>query len=102
MGCNYMDYSEDACLVMFTNGQSERAWLSIQQYRQGFNPSNYHLSKKPFINNYNNNKHFYELKENELPYHEIPEPNQSIQLSNKERKILINIISGNISYIQNI
>lgn len=51
MGVNYMDYSEDACLIMFTNGQSERAWQSIYQYRQGFNPTLAKYSNQLFIYN---------------------------------------------------
>eukprot|EP00486_Rosalina_sp_Unknown_P012688 CAMPEP_0201594468 /NCGR_PEP_ID=MMETSP0190_2-20130828/191774_1 /ASSEMBLY_ACC=CAM_ASM_000263 /TAXON_ID=37353 /ORGANISM="Rosalina sp." /LENGTH=624 /DNA_ID=CAMNT_0048054093 /DNA_START=66 /DNA_END=1941 /DNA_ORIENTATION=+ len=39
MYMNYMDYVEDACMVMFTQLQKARADASIQQYRGGFTPT---------------------------------------------------------------
>ena len=50
MYCNYMDYVNDACMVMFSRGQYDRAWASIFQFRQGFNPSSIVTADVEYIN----------------------------------------------------
>jgi len=39
MYMNYMDYVEDACMVMFTELQKQRAFASINTWRGGFSPT---------------------------------------------------------------
>ncbi|MFN6038563.1 MAG: M43 family zinc metalloprotease [Bacteroidota bacterium] len=55
---NYMDYSKDGCMTMFTKGQKERMWSFLNTYRTGMlnNPvgcnlvgiNNSHLDNKDF------------------------------------------------------
>ncbi|TVQ49434.1 MAG: T9SS C-terminal target domain-containing protein [Saprospirales bacterium] len=50
---NFMDYTEDACLAMFTNGQKERMLASIQLFRSNLinNQSACHNSEDTTTNN---------------------------------------------------
>lgn len=36
MTMNFMNYTDDACLAMFTTGQKNRVWASINNFRQSF------------------------------------------------------------------
>ncbi len=40
MFMNYMDYVDDACMVMFTNGQKTRMLAALNAYRSGLKTSN--------------------------------------------------------------
>lgn len=45
---NYMDYTDDACMTMFTNGQNIRAEMAINLYRPGLLTSNGCLAPSGF------------------------------------------------------
>ena len=40
MHVNYMTFSDDACMAMFTNGQKQRAWTTLNGSRRGLLSSN--------------------------------------------------------------
>jgi Pregnancy-associated plasma protein-A/Secretion system C-terminal sorting domain len=49
---NYMDYVNDPCMVMFTEGQMQRMLLTIEKYRSGL------LKSETFCGNLNKNEPF--------------------------------------------
>lgn len=101
---NFMGYSHDACLLMFTEGQKARVWDAINTYRSGFLDPNCQVSCTTATQELSPIDEYLSHAYYRQPYLELSLKDKNIhwQLFNIQGQILSSWTTSNIGYQQQV